>query len=55
VTRRVAVCRDPKDDEILSVALSAGVDAILSGDQDLLVLHPFGNIPILTVSAFTAI
>lgn len=45
------VCRDPDDDEVLALALAAEADCIVSGDRDLLVLHPFQNIPILTPAA----
>ena len=38
----VRECRDPKDDCYLELALAAGASAILTGDQDLLVLHPGG-------------
>ncbi|WP_395643608.1 putative toxin-antitoxin system toxin component, PIN family [Rudaea sp.] len=43
------VCRDPKDDVVLATALAGKVDAIVSGDKDLLVLEHFQTIPILTV------
>jgi uncharacterized protein len=42
------VCRDPDDDEVLALALAAQVDLIVTGDTDLLDLHPFERIPILT-------
>lgn len=42
------VCRDPKDDMVLALALAAQVDVIVSGDNDLLVLHPFAGIPVLS-------
>jgi uncharacterized protein len=42
------VCRDPKDDMVLALALAAQVDVIVSGDNDLLVLHPFAGIPIFS-------
>ena len=42
------VCRDKADDMILAAALEARVDAIVSGDDDLLVLRQFCGIPILT-------
>lgn len=45
-------CRDPKDDIYLSLAVSAGADAIVSSDDDLLCLSPFRGIPILTPRAF---
>lgn len=41
-------CRDPEDDKILSLAVSASASFILTGDSDLLVLHPFRSIPIYT-------
>ncbi|NBC34528.1 MAG: putative toxin-antitoxin system toxin component, PIN family [Alphaproteobacteria bacterium] len=52
VQEHVSICRDPKDDIFLSTALAGCVDIIVSGDKDLLVLHPFRNIPILSPSQF---
>ena len=52
VTQRVVLCRDPSDDELLSVALSGGAQALLTSDLDLRVLHPFRGIDIKTVSEF---
>ncbi len=49
---RITACRDPKDDKFLEVAVAGKADVIVSGDQDLLVLHPFANIPILPPFAF---
>ena len=45
-------CRDPKDDKFLDMALSGGAKAIITGDQDLLALHPFHTIPILSPAEF---
>ena len=42
------VCRDPDDDAVLAVAIAAQADFIVSGDNDLLVLKAYQNIPILT-------
>lgn len=42
------VCRDPDDDLVLGGAHEAGADAIVTGDQDLLVLKQYRGIPILT-------
>jgi putative PIN family toxin of toxin-antitoxin system len=49
---QIAACRDPKDDKFLEVAVSGKADVIVSGDEDLLVLHPFAGIPILPPVAF---
>jgi putative PIN family toxin of toxin-antitoxin system len=51
----VSVCRDPKDNKFLELALSAQATHILSGDDDLLVLHPFRGIEILSPSAFLSL
>jgi putative PIN family toxin of toxin-antitoxin system len=48
----VIACRDPKDDKFLALALSIKADCIITGDKDLLVLHPFREIPILTPADF---
>lgn len=51
-TSDIAICRDPKDDMFLSLAIVANADCIISRDEDLLVLNPFRNIPILNTSDF---
>jgi uncharacterized protein len=43
------VCRDPDDDAVLTLALMAQADVIVSGDNDLLVLQRFEGIAIMTV------
>ena len=42
------VCRDPDDDEVLALALLAQAQAIVSGDNDLLVPQSFEGIAIIT-------
>jgi len=54
ITERVVACRDPTDDKFLELAVNGKADVIVSGDNDLLVLHPFRGIPILTPAAFLA-
>lgn len=34
----ITLCRDPKDNEILSLAVDGGADYIITGDRDLLTL-----------------
>ena len=41
-------CRDPKDDKFLEVALNGEANLILTGDRDLLTLHPFRGVDILS-------
>jgi hypothetical protein len=50
--RTVRDCRDPKDDKYLELALEAGAWAIVSGDQDLLVLDPWRGVRILTPAEY---
>jgi putative PIN family toxin of toxin-antitoxin system len=52
--RQWTVCRDPKDDKFLDVAVAGRADALVSGDDDLLVLHPFQGIPIVQPAEFLA-
>jgi putative PIN family toxin of toxin-antitoxin system len=52
VTRQIKVCRDPKDDKYLELAVACNASCIITGDKDLLVLNPFDNIPILTPADF---
>ena len=49
---RITACRDPKDNKLLAVAVAGQADVIVSGDQDLLVLHPFAGIPIVPPVTF---
>lgn len=48
----VIACRDPKDDKFLALALAIKANCVITGDKDLLVLHPFQEISILTPSDF---
>ena len=52
VTAHVGECRDPQDNKFLELAASGRALCIVSGDQDLLVLHPFCGIPIVTPRGF---
>ena len=46
--------RDPKDQMVLATAISGNAKIVISGDKDLLVLHPYGNISILLPQEFLA-
>jgi hypothetical protein len=52
VAEHVGECRDPRDNKFLELAISGQADCIVSGDQDLLVLHPFRGISIVTPRNF---
>lgn len=53
-TRRIAVCRDPKDDMFLEAAADGNASVIVSGDSDLLALESFEEIPIVRPTDFLA-
>jgi uncharacterized protein len=48
----VSICRDRDDDVVLAPALGGSCDAIVTGDQDLLVLDPFRGIRVISPLAF---
>ncbi len=48
----ITICRDPKDDKFLELAISGKADFIITGDQDLLILNPFRDIEIITANEF---
>ena len=52
ITGAVQACRDPDDDKFLETAINGEADCIVTGDGDLLALHPFAGMPILTPRAF---
>ena len=53
-SQRVSDCRDPKDNKYLELALASGAGAIVSGDADLLVLHPWRGTRILRPADYLA-
>lgn len=52
VTTSVRASRDPKDDKFLELALDGQATHLVTGDRDLLELHPFKGVSILTPTAF---
>ena len=52
ISQSITACRDPKDDKFLELPVSGQATHIVSGDNDLLTLHPFRGIPILTPLSF---
>jgi len=49
---QITACRDPKDKKFLELAMSGNGTHVISGDADLLALHPFQGIEILTPHRF---
>lgn len=47
-------CRDPDDDKYLETALCGAADAIVTGDRDLLEMHPFDEISIVAPANWLA-
>jgi putative PIN family toxin of toxin-antitoxin system len=52
ITETVHECRDPKDDKVLELALNGQAQYIISGDKDLLVLHPFRDVVVISPDEF---
>jgi putative PIN family toxin of toxin-antitoxin system len=48
IIQLVRECRDPKDDKFLEVALNGRADMIITGDADLLGMHPWREIAIVS-------
>ena len=55
IIESITACRDRKDDKFLEVAVNGKSDYLITGDRDLLVLHPFRNIPIVTPIEFISL
>lgn len=54
IVHRIRECRDPRDDKLLELALNGEAHAVVTGDDDLLALHPFRGIPIVTPRVYLA-
>jgi uncharacterized protein len=52
IVQLVRECRDPKDDKFLEVALNGRADVIVTGDKDLLKMHPWRGAAILSPSSY---
>ncbi|GBO52618.1 hypothetical protein APA_287 [Pseudanabaena sp. lw0831] len=55
IVQKIAICRDLKDDKFLELAVNGRADCIITGDRDLLVLHPFQDIAIISVSDYLSL
>ena len=52
INQQIRACRDPKDDKFLELAVCGEANYIITGDADLLDLHPFQNISIIKAANF---
>lgn len=52
IQSHLRACRDPRDDKFLEVAVHGEAQFLVTGDADLLALHPFRDVTILTPSNF---
>jgi putative PIN family toxin of toxin-antitoxin system len=52
VVHTIRACRDPRDDKFLELAVNGDAGLIVTGDEDLLALHPFRGIPVITPAAY---
>lgn len=52
VKTKIEVCRDTKDNFLLSLSVDGNADILLTGDKDLLDLINFGETKIMTISSF---
>jgi putative PIN family toxin of toxin-antitoxin system len=54
IIQQVRASRDPKDDPFLEVAVNGSADLVVTGDRDLLALHPFRGIDIVQPAVYLA-
>ena len=52
VQTQIEVCRDPKDNFLLSLSIDGSADFLLTGDKDLLEISKFGETSIIKISDF---
>ena len=52
IKSKITICKDPKDNFLLSLSVDGNADFLITGDQDLLDLKKMNNTKILTISNF---
>ncbi len=52
IVENINICRDPKDNKFIELAINGNASCIISGDKDLLDLKLFREIPIITPDEF---
>lgn len=51
-TESITACRDEHDNKLLELAVAGQADALVTHDNDLLVLHPFRDISVVSLADF---
>ncbi|MBU1085076.1 MAG: putative toxin-antitoxin system toxin component, PIN family [Candidatus Beckwithbacteria bacterium] len=51
-TKKIKVCRDPKDNKFLEVCVASSADYLVTGDKDLLTLKEYKNTQIVNPKQF---
>jgi putative PIN family toxin of toxin-antitoxin system len=52
ITERLRICRDANDDKFLELIVSGKATHLITGDADLLELHPFRGVAVFTPQRF---
>ena len=52
ILTQVQLCRDPKDDKFIDLALNGDASHLITGDSDLLVLNPIENTSVINPRTF---
>jgi putative PIN family toxin of toxin-antitoxin system len=52
ILNQVQLCRDPKDDKFIDLALNGEASYLITGDSDLLVLNPIQNTSVIKPRTF---
>jgi len=55
IAEKIKICRDSKDDKLLELAINGNAEFIITGDKDLLTLHPFRSTKIVTPREFISL
>ncbi|MGL5033747.1 MAG: putative toxin-antitoxin system toxin component, PIN family [Microcystaceae cyanobacterium] len=52
IIQQIKLCRDTKDDKFIELAINGDASHLVTGDQDLLILHPIQTISVVSPRTF---
>jgi putative PIN family toxin of toxin-antitoxin system len=55
ITEQISISRDPNDDYLMDLAVTANADFLVTGDNDLLILKNYQNVNIISFASFMAV